>query len=120
MGDGEHQHRPGLDITLSAPKSVSLEGLVFGARRVVRAHDEAVRETLDWIEADLLQTRGYDPATGIATARARARNGRGGGRLMGIATSVLRAHLVADLAEDIALYLHTEEPTDTGLVGRVP
>ena len=39
---------------------------------------------------------------------------------MGIATSVLRAHLVADLAEDIALYLHTEEPTDTGLVGRVP
>ena len=64
MRDGEHQHRPGLDITLSAPKSVSLEGLVFGARRVVRAHDEAVRETLDWIEADLLQTRGYDPATG--------------------------------------------------------
>ena len=62
--DGEHQHRPGLDITLSAPKSVSLEGLVFGGRRVVRAHDEAVRETLDWIEADLLQTRGYDPATG--------------------------------------------------------
>ena len=62
--DGEHQHRPGLDITLSAPKSVSLEGLVFGERRVVRAHDEAVRETLDWIEADLLQTRGYDPATG--------------------------------------------------------
>ena len=64
MRDGEHQHRPGLDITLSAPKSVSLEGLVFGERRVVRAHDEAVRATLDWIESDLLQTRGYDPATG--------------------------------------------------------
>ena len=62
--DGAHQHRPGLDITLSAPKSVSLEGLVFGERRVVRAHDEAVRETLDWVEAALLQTRGYDPATG--------------------------------------------------------
>ncbi len=62
--DGAHQHRPGLDITLSAPKSVSLEGLVFGERRVVRAHDEAVRATLDWIESDLLQTRGYDPATG--------------------------------------------------------
>lgn len=31
--DGAHQHRPGLDITLSAPKSVSLEGLVFGERR---------------------------------------------------------------------------------------
>ena len=64
MRDGAHQHRPGLDITLSAPKSVSLEGLVFGERRVVRAHDEAVRETLDWIESELLQTRGYDPATG--------------------------------------------------------
>ena len=64
MRDGEHQHRPGLDITLSAPKSVSLEGLVFGERRVVRAHDEAVRATLDWVESDLLQTRGYDPATG--------------------------------------------------------
>ena len=64
MRDGEHQHRPGLDITLSAPKSVSLEALVFGERRVVRAHDEAVRETLDWIEAELLQTRGYEPSAG--------------------------------------------------------
>ena len=62
LRDGEHQHRPGLDITLSALKSVSLEGLVFGERRVVRAHDEAVRATLDWIESNLLQTRGYDPA----------------------------------------------------------
>ena len=62
--DGAHQHRPGLDVTLSAPKSVSLEGLVFGERRVVRAHDEAVRETLDWVEAELLQTRGYERETG--------------------------------------------------------
>ena len=62
--DGAHQHRPGLDLTLSAPKSVSLEALVFGERRVVRAHDAAVRETLDWVEAELLRTRGYDPATG--------------------------------------------------------
>ena len=62
--DGAHEHRPGLDVTLSAPKSVSLEGLVFGERRVVRAHDEAVRATLDWMESNLLQTRGYDPATG--------------------------------------------------------
>ena len=61
---GEHQHRPGLDLTFSASKSVSLEALLFGERRVVRAHDEAVRETLDWIEAELLQTRGHDPATG--------------------------------------------------------
>ena len=62
--DGEHQHRPGLDLTLSAPKSVSLEALLHGDRRVTSAHDAAVRATLDWVEAELLQTRGYDPATG--------------------------------------------------------
>ena len=62
--DGAHAHRPGVDITLSAPKSVSVAALVEGERRVKRAHDEAVRETLDFVEAELLQTRGYDPATG--------------------------------------------------------
>ena len=61
--EGERQHRPGWDITFSAPKSVSLEALVMGDARVIRAHDEAVRATLDWIERDLLQTRGWDPAT---------------------------------------------------------
>ena len=62
--DGEHQHRPGLDLTLSAPKSVSLEALLHGDRRVIGAHDAAVRATLDWVEAEVLRTRGYDPATG--------------------------------------------------------
>ena len=61
---GEHEHRPGLDLTLSAPKSVSLEALLYGNRQVLTAHDAAVRSTLDWVEAELLQTRGYDPATG--------------------------------------------------------
>ena len=63
MRDGEHQHRPGLDITLSVPKSVSLAALLHGDRRVIRAHDEAVRAALDFVEAELLQTRGWDPAT---------------------------------------------------------
>ena len=63
MREGERVHRPGWDITFSAPKSVSLEALVMGDRRVIRAHDEAVRATLDWVEADLLETRGWDPAT---------------------------------------------------------
>ena len=63
MREGEHDHRPGWDITFSAPKSVSLEGLVVGDRRVIRAHDDAVRATLEWIETDLLQTRGWDPIT---------------------------------------------------------
>ena len=62
MREGQHEHRPGWDITFSAPKSVSLEALVMGDRRVIRAHDEAVRATLDFMEAELLQTRGWDPA----------------------------------------------------------
>ena len=33
----------------------------MGDRRVIRAHDEAVRATLDFVEAELLQTRGWDP-----------------------------------------------------------
>ena len=63
MREGQYEHRPGWDITFSAPKSVSLEALVMGDRRVIRAHDEAVRATLDFVEAELLQTRGWDPAT---------------------------------------------------------
>ena len=62
MREGERDHRPGWDITFSAPKSVSLEALVVGDRRVIRAHDDAVRATLAWIERDLLETRGWDPA----------------------------------------------------------
>ncbi len=67
--DGQHEHRPGFDITFSAPKSVSLAALLptetrrRGDRAAVRAHDEAVRATLGWIEETLLETRGWDPAT---------------------------------------------------------
>ena len=68
LRDGEHQHRPGVDVTFSAPKSVSLEALVYAApktgTRVVRAHDEAVRATLGFIETELLQTRSYERETG--------------------------------------------------------
>ena len=42
---------------------MSLEALVVGDRRVIRAHDDAVRATLDWVEKELLQTRDFDPAT---------------------------------------------------------
>ena len=62
--DGEFQHRPGWDCTFSAPKSVSLEALLHDNKAVMRAHDASVRAALDWMEAEFLQTRGYDPATG--------------------------------------------------------
>ena len=63
LRDGEHEHRPGVDITLSAPKSVLLEALLGGpgAARAMRAHDAAVRATLDFVETRLLRTRRWSP-----------------------------------------------------------
>ena len=55
--DGTLRHRPGRDVTLSAPKSVSLLGLVGGDGRVVDAHDRAVAATLAWIEKNAVETR---------------------------------------------------------------
>ena len=62
--EGNRTHRPGRDLTFSAPKSVSLVGLVGGDRRVVEAHDRAVAKTLAWVEADVAETRLRDPQTG--------------------------------------------------------
>ena len=67
---GGHERRPASDLTFSAPKSVSLAASLpterhpRGGRSVVRAHDEAVRATLDWVEETFLETRGWDPETG--------------------------------------------------------
>ncbi len=55
--DGEHEHRPGVDLTLSAPKSVSLEALVHGNDLVQSAHDAAMRATLDFVEKRIVQIR---------------------------------------------------------------
>ena len=62
--DGNIHHRPGRDVTLSAPKSVSLAALVCGDDRIVAAHDRAVQRTLAWIEANAIETRMRDPSTG--------------------------------------------------------
>ena len=62
--DGSIEHRPGRDVTLSAPKSVSLAALVGGDVRVVDIHDRAVAATLAWIEGNAAETRMKDPATG--------------------------------------------------------
>ena len=62
--DGEIQHRPGRDLTFSAPKSVSIAALVGGDDRIVEAHDRAVEATLGWIEKNGAETRMKDPGTG--------------------------------------------------------
>ena len=61
--DGEISHRPGRDLTLSAPKSVSLAALVGGDARVVDAHDRAVARTIAWFEKNVAETRMKDPET---------------------------------------------------------
>ena len=62
--DGEIIHRPGRDLTLSAPKSVSLAALVGGDGRVAEAHGRAVKRTLAWVEERAVETRMKKPETG--------------------------------------------------------
>ena len=62
--DGSITHRPGRDVTLSAPKSVSLMAMVGGDQRIIDAHDKAVGKTLAWIENNAIETRMRDPAIG--------------------------------------------------------
>ena len=59
--DGEIHHRPGRDLTFSAPKSVSLGALISGDARIVAAHDRAVMRALDWFEKNATETRLQDP-----------------------------------------------------------
>ena len=68
--DGKLLHRAGRDVTLSAPKSVSLVGLVGGDVRVVDVHDRAVEATLVWIEGNAAETRVKDPRRAGWSARA--------------------------------------------------
>ena len=62
--DGAIHHRPGRDLTFSAPKSVSLAALVGGDARIVDAHNRAVTRALDWFERNAAETRTKDPESG--------------------------------------------------------
>lgn len=54
---GNGEHRAGLDLTFSAPKSVSVLSEVVGDERVKEAHDKAVSSTLDYVEKNYSQAR---------------------------------------------------------------
>ncbi|MBB3221720.1 MobF family relaxase [Pseudoduganella umbonata] len=56
-GDLLREHRPGYDVTLSAPKSVSLLAEVDGRSDVRAAHEAAVDAVLDYIEKHLAYAR---------------------------------------------------------------
>ncbi|MCY3824189.1 MAG: conjugative relaxase [Nitrospinae bacterium] len=62
--DGSFHHRPGRDLTLSAPKSVSLLAYLGGDARAMWAHEVAVKRTLDWVERNAAETRMSEPGTG--------------------------------------------------------
>lgn len=51
------KHRAGWDLTFSAPKSVSIMALVAGDQRLIAAHREAVKATLEKIEVGCGQAR---------------------------------------------------------------
>jgi conjugative relaxase-like TrwC/TraI family protein len=55
--DGQLEHRPGWDVTLSAPKSVSIMAEVAGDRRLIAAHGEAVRTAMAHVEKHMAATR---------------------------------------------------------------
>ncbi|MFM5955393.1 MAG: MobF family relaxase [Novosphingobium sp.] len=55
--DGKLEHRPGWDVTMSAPKSVSIMAEVAGDRRLVGAHDRAVKSALAFAERHAAATR---------------------------------------------------------------
>lgn len=55
--DGKVEHRPGWDITLSAPKSVSIMAEVAGDKRLISAHGLAVKVALTHVEKHMAATR---------------------------------------------------------------
>ena len=73
LRDGKHEHRPGFDITFSAPKSVSLAALLPTEQRprgdcaAIRAHDEAVTGMdSDFLDGAAGVRGGADEMTSIA------------------------------------------------------
>lgn len=55
--DGTLKHRPGWDLTFSAPKSISIMALIGGDKRLIEAHRDAVKVALAYIERSNSQAR---------------------------------------------------------------
>lgn len=75
--DGKAGHRPGWDLTFSAPKSISVlwsQSSPENRQKIQRAHDEAVKAALDYLQESAALTRrgrggGTLEATGLVVAR---------------------------------------------------
>jgi conjugative relaxase-like TrwC/TraI family protein len=67
--DGKRVHRPGLDMTFSAPKSVSILSMIGGDERLIKAHQRAVNQVLDYIEKNYSYTRVKDESGELVRER---------------------------------------------------
>ncbi|KVD94669.1 AAA family ATPase [Burkholderia stagnalis] len=56
-GERRQEHQPGIDLTFSAPKSVSLLAEVAGDKDVRAAHERAAEVALTYIEEQIVRTR---------------------------------------------------------------
>lgn len=54
---GERQHTGGWDLTFSAPKSVSVLAEITGNRELFKAHNDAVKEAVTWLEEEAATIR---------------------------------------------------------------
>ena len=56
-GEQKIIHRPAVDITFSAPKSISILSEIYGDERLRKAHEDAVSETLNAISQEATKAR---------------------------------------------------------------
>ncbi|AUX69157.1 TrwC protein [Porphyrobacter sp. HT-58-2] len=57
-------HRPGVDLTFSASKSISLLAMLGGDKRLIEALKESVAATLSWAENNVIEARVWDAELG--------------------------------------------------------
>ena len=55
--EGESTRCAGTDLTFSAPKSLSILSEVLGKKELAKIHDNAVKNTLDYVESHLITTQ---------------------------------------------------------------
>lgn len=63
IGDHKGERRAAVDLTFSAPKSVSILAEVVGGEKgeeIIEAHNSAVSQTLEYIEGNYAQARQYE------------------------------------------------------------
>ncbi|MBN3262941.1 MobF family relaxase [Pectobacterium brasiliense] len=63
--NGNHVHRPGHDLTFSAPKSVSILVLIGGDKKLLEAHNQAVKTAASYVEKLVSARETKDGVTSI-------------------------------------------------------